>query len=126
MKALLGCTLAAVMLFAASTFAATKGSLELQHQTSVGGKQLPKGNYTLQWDGNGDQVELKVYQGKTEVASTTAKVVKVERRPASNSAVTTANGDGSSSLSEIRFRGKDYALQLSGEGGGSGASGSAR
>ena len=122
----MGGSLAALVLFAVSALAVTKGSLELQHPTNVGGKQLATGSYTVQWDGSGDQVELKVFQGKKEVASTSAKVVKVERAPESNSAVTSANGDGSSSLTEIRFRGKTYALQLNGEGGGSASAGAAR
>jgi len=123
---LMGCSLAALVLFAVSAVAATKGPLELQHPTNVAGKQLASGEYTVQWDGSGDQVELKIFQGKKEVATTSARVVKVDRAPGNNSAVTMTNGDGSSSLTEIRFRGKTYALQLSGEGAGAGASGAAR
>jgi hypothetical protein len=124
-SSLKGIFLAAVVLAAGNALAASRGSLELQHPTTVGGKQLATGNYTVQWDGTGDQVELKVYKGKNVVASTSARVVKVEH-PAHNAAITIANGDGTSSLSEILFGGKDFALQLSNEGGGSGASGAAR
>ena len=118
--------LGAVVLLAGSALAASKGSLQLQHPTSVGGKQLATGDYTVQWEGTGDQVELKVYQGKNEVASTSAHVMKVEHPAAYNQAVVSTNGDGSSSLSEIRFRGKNFALQVNNEGGGSGAAGAAR
>ena len=121
-----GTLLAAVVLLAGSALAASKGSLELQHPTNVAGKQLNAGTYTVQWEGTGDQVELKLYQGKNVVASTSARVVKEGRPAARASAVVVANGDGTSSLSEIRFRGKDFALQLSNEGGGSGASGATR
>jgi hypothetical protein len=118
--------LASFVLVAVSTFAASKGPLELQHQTNVGGKQLASGNYTVQWDGTGDQVELKVFQGKKEVASTSARVIKVEHPSDNNASVVTAGSDGAASLSEIRFRGKNFALQLNGEGGGSSAGGAAR
>jgi len=118
--------LGAVVLLAGSALAASKGSLQLQHPTSVGGKQLATGDYTVQWEGTGDQVELKIYQGKNEVASTSAHVMKVEHPTEYNQAVVSTNGDGSSSLSEIRFRGKNFALQVSNEGGGSGAAGAAR
>ena len=118
--------LAGVVLLAGSALAASKGSLQLQHPTSVGGKQLATGDYTVQWEGTGDQVELKVYQGKNEVASTSAHMMKVEHPAEYNQAVVSTNGDGSSSLSEIRFRGKNFALQVSNEGGGSGAAGAAR
>jgi hypothetical protein len=125
-KNLKGIFLAVVVLVAGSAFAASKGSLELQHPTSVGGKQLASGNYTVQWDGTGDQVELKIFQGKNAVATTPARVVKVERRQPHNAAITVTNGDGTSSLSQIVFGGKDYALEVASEGGASGAAGAAR
>jgi hypothetical protein len=124
-QSLKGISLAAVVLVAGSALAASKGSLELQHPTSVGGKELAKGNYTVQWAGSGDQVELKIFQGKNAIATTSARVVKVGRQP-SNAAVTVTNGDGTSSLAQIRFGGKDYALELSSEGGASGPAGAAR
>lgn len=112
--------LAAVVLAAGSAAAASKGSLELQHPTQVGGKQLNSGNYTVQWDGTGDQVELKIYKGKDVVASTSARVVKVGHT-ANDAAVVSAKGDGTSSLVQIRFRGKEFAFDLSDDLGASGA-----
>ena len=69
-----------LLLFAVGAFAASKGGLQLQHPTNVGGKQLATGTYSVQWDGIGDQVALKVFQGKKEVASTSAHVVKGSER----------------------------------------------
>lgn len=111
-----GGLLMALVLFGMSAFAANKGSFELQHPTNVAGKQLATGSYTVQWDGSGDQVNLKIYQGKKEMASTSAQVVKIERPASYDQTVTTAGDNGSTSLSEIRFRGKTFALRLSGEG----------
>jgi hypothetical protein len=123
-SSLRGVLLAAIVLLAGSAFAANnKGSLELQHPTSVAGKQLASGNYNLRWEGAGDDVQLKIYQGKSVVASTPARVVKVDHRPQGNSAVINNNSDGTSTLSEIRFGGKDYALQIVNDGGGAAASG---
>ena len=123
-----GVLLAAVVLLAGSAFAsdANKGSLELQNPTNVAGKQLNRGNYNLRWEGTGDQVELKIYQGKNLVASTPAKVLKVENPTSANSAVVNKNADGSSSLSEVRFGGKKYALQIVSDGGSSGSGGASR
>jgi hypothetical protein len=119
--------LAALVLAAGSALASSKGSLELQHPTSVAGKQLPSGNYTVQWEGSGDQVDLKIYQGKNVVASTPARMLKVEHPIASNSAIVTANSDRTYSLSEIRFAGKKFALAITsdatGGAAGAGASG---
>ncbi len=125
-QSLKGISLAAVVLVAGSALAASKGSLELQHPTSVGGKELAKGNYTVQWEGTGDQVELKIFQGKNPVATTSARVVKMEHPMPNDAAVVVTNGDGTSSLSQIRFGRKNYALELSNEGGASGAAGAAR
>jgi hypothetical protein len=119
-----GSLLAVLMLFAVSAFAASKGALQLQHPTNVAGKQLATGSYTVQWDGTGDQVDLKVYQGKKEVASTSARVVKIDHPANYDQTITSAGSDGSSALTEIRFRGK--ALRLNGEGGSSSSSGAAQ
>jgi len=114
--------LLAVVLAAGIAVAETsKGSLELQQSTNIAGKPLAPGSYKLQWEGTGDQVELTIYQGKKAVASTSAKMVKVDRPASSDSSVITKNDDGSVSLTEIRFHGRKYALQLAGEGGSAGA-----
>ena len=123
-----GGLLTAFLLFGMSAFAgnANKGSFQLQHPTNVAGKQLAPGNYTVQWDGSGDQVSVKIYQGKKEMASTSAQVVKIDRPASYDQTITTSGDNGASSLSEIRFRGKTFALRLSGEGGNSGSAGSAQ
>lgn len=116
-----GMVLAAVVLLAGSALAANKGSLDLQHPTNVAGKQLASGNYMVSWDGTGDQVQLKIYRGKNEVASTPAHMVKVDSPAQTNSAVVSSNSDGSYTLSQIRFGGKKFALEISNDGGGAGA-----
>lgn len=118
-SSLKGIVLVAVVLLAGSAFASNenKGSMELQNPTSVAGKQLNKGSYNLRWEGTGDQVELKIYQGKNLVASTPAKVLKVDNPISTNSAVVNKNSDGTSSLAEVRFGGKKYALQIVSDGG---------
>jgi hypothetical protein len=120
--------LAATVLLAATALAETnKGAMFLGQTTSVAGKQLAGGNYKVQWEGSGDQVELKVYKGKDVVASAPARVLKLDQAFGSDSSVVTKNDDGSMSLSEIRFSGKKFALQVSAEGGGAaGAAGAAK
>jgi hypothetical protein len=125
-SSLKGIFFAALVLVAGSAFAASKGSLALQHPTNVAGKQLAGGEYTVRWDGTGDQVDLKIYQGRKVVASTPARLVKVEHPPTNNSAVVNVSPDGSSSLAEIRFAGKNYALQVATDAAGSSAAGASR
>jgi len=114
--------LASLLLLAMTAFASSKGSLQLQHPTNVAGKQLATGSYTVQWDGTGDQVNLKIYQGKKEVASTSAQVVKLTQPASYDQTITSAASDGASALTEIRFRGKNFGLRLNGEGASSSSS----
>ena len=118
--------LACGVLLATSAFAANKGSVQLMHPTQVAGKQLAPGSYKIQWEGSGEQVQLSIMQGNKEVASTTARVVQIQPRSPNDNALITVGADGTRSLSQIRFRGKTFALDLGGEGSGSGSSGSGR
>ena len=118
--------LACGVLLATSAFAANKGSVQLMHPTQVAGKQLAPGSYKIQWDGSGEQVQLSILQGNKEVASTTARVVQIQPRSPNDNALITVGADGTRSLSQIRFRGKTFALDLGGEGSGAGSSGSGR
>jgi hypothetical protein len=111
---------------AVSAWAGSKGSLGLQHPTNVGGKTLATGDYTVRWEGTGDQVQLKIYKGKTEMASLPARVIQLSSAPGSDSAVVNNDGSAIPSLSQIRFGGKKFALQISGEGGGTSSSGASK
>jgi hypothetical protein len=118
--------LACAVLLATSAFAVNKGSVQLMHPTQVAGKQLAAGSYKIQWDGSGDQVQLSILQGNKEVASTSARVVQIQSPSPNDNALITVNPDGTRSLSQIRLRGKTFALDLGGEGSGAGSSGSGR
>jgi hypothetical protein len=100
------------LLLAASAFASSKGSLQLSEPVNVAGKQLPAGDYSLRWEGNGPNVELSILKGKAVVTKAPARLVDLSRSPSSDAAVTKINSDGSRSLSEIRFSGKKQALAI--------------
>lgn len=118
--------LAAIVLTVGSAFAANKGSMDLQNTTNVAGKQLSSGSYSVRWEGTGDQVQLKIYRGKNEVLSTSAHVVKVSNPSQNDSIVVDANPDGTVTLSQIRFAGKSFALEIASDGSGAGAATGAR
>jgi hypothetical protein len=101
------------VLLATSAFASNKGSLNLQEDALVNGQRIPAGNYQLRWEGTGPEVELSFVQGKKVVAKTPAKVV--ERAQAANydSAIVDRSGQNPS-VTEVRFGGKKYALQIGG------------
>jgi len=100
------------LLLASSAFAATKASLNLQDPTTVNGIKLKAGDYKLQWDGSGPNVEVSIIQGKNVLTKVPAKVVDLSSPSQNSAAVVTRNGDGTSTLSGARFEGKRFALEL--------------
>ncbi len=100
------------LLLASSAFAVTKGHLQLQSSTVVNGTQLKPGDYKLQWDGTGPDVELSIMQGKKVLAKVPAKVVELKTKAMQDSAIVDNNTDGTSSLAGVHFAGKSFALQL--------------
>jgi hypothetical protein len=100
------------LLVATNTFAAEKGTLQVTHPLTVNGTQLKAGDYKVQWEGTGPNVELSIIQGKNVVAKTPAHVVDLSRASDNSAAVVKNNGDGTSSLSGLRFQGKKIALEL--------------
>jgi len=100
---------------ASSAFAASKANLTLNNPTSINGTTLKAGDYKLEWDGSGPNVEVSIMQGKKVVAKVPAKVVDLNQSSASNAALLKQNSDGTTTLAGVRFQGKKYALEL-GEG----------
>jgi hypothetical protein len=122
-----GLLLGLTLLLATSLFAANnKGSLQTMSDVTVSGKTLPAGQYSLQWEGTGSNVQLNILKGKTVVASTPAHLVDLSQSASSDSAVIRNNDDGSKSLAEVRFSGKKYALQIGGEAGSMETAGSSK
>ena len=100
------------LLLASSAFAAEKASLTLSHPATVNGTTLKAGDYKLQWDGNGPNVEVSIVQGKKVVAKVPAKIVDLGSTTQNNAAVMRVNSDGTSTLAGARFEGKKYGLEL--------------
>jgi len=107
-----GLLLGLALLLATSAFASNKGSLAVTDNCMVAGKQLTKGDYKVSWEGNGPDVQLNIMKGKEVVATVPAHMTELNSNAQSDSAILSANTDGSKTLSEIRFAGKKYALAL--------------
>ena len=106
------------LMLASSAFAANKASLQLSRPVTVNGTTLKPGDYKVQWEGDGPNVELSIVQGKNVIVKAPAHVVQLETPAANDAAVTRANDNGPNSLAGIRFEGKKLSLELgeSGEG----------
>jgi hypothetical protein len=82
------------------------------HESSeVAGQQLAAGEYQLRWDGSGSNVEVRVMQGKKQVAKTSAKLVNLDKASDYDAALID-HSSGKAIVTEVRFAGKKYALAL--------------
>jgi hypothetical protein len=105
--------LGAALLLACTAFAASKQTMTIEHSVKVNGTELKAGDYKVEWEGTGPEVEVSFVQGKRVVAKAPAHLVDLSNASANNAAVTKANGGSVPSLSGVRFEGKKYALELS-------------
>ena len=74
-----GLVLGLAVLMTTVAFAANKGSLQVSDTVTVSGKQLKPGDYKVSWEGTGQNVELKITQGKEVVATVPAHMVDLSR-----------------------------------------------
>ena len=100
------------MSLATAAFAADEGSLHIQSATMAGEAQLPRGEYTVQWEGAGPDVELKIKLHNRVIATVRAQVIPLDQPPREDAAVLGTDGDGRRNLLEIRFSGKKFLLQI--------------
>lgn len=113
-----GLLLGLTLLLATTLFAASNhGSLQTLSDVTISGKTLPAGNYSVNWDGSGQHVQMNITKGKKVVATTPATLVDLSQAPSSDAAVIKNNDDGTKSLAEVRFSGKKYALHIGQESG---------
>jgi len=100
------------LLLASSAFAAKKASLTLTHPATVNGTTLKAGDYKVEWDGAGPNVEVSIKQGKTVVAKVPAKIVQLNSTSKNDATLMKSNADGTSTLAGIRLEGKKFGLDL--------------
>jgi hypothetical protein len=100
------------LLLASSAFAGTKANLQLSNPVTLNGTTLKPGDYKVQWEGSGPNVEVSILQGKNVVAKVPAHVVELQTASPSDAAVTRKNDSGPNTLAGLRFGGKKIALDL--------------
>ena len=100
------------LLVASSAFAGTKGTLNLLDPATVNGTKLKAGEYKLEWEGTGPNVEVSILKGKTVLAKVPAKLVDLSSPAHDTAAVVSHNSDGTATLEGARFEGKKFALEL--------------
>lgn len=88
-----------------------KGNLVVSDSVQVNGKQLPAGDYTVAWEGDGPNVNVRILRGSKEVATAPATLKQLDTK-ASEDAAETRTAGGARELTTIRFGGKSYQLDL--------------
>jgi hypothetical protein len=107
-----GALIGFAMLLTANAFAANKGYMQVQSPVMVGETHLPTGDYTVQWDGTGPDVELTIKRDKKVKATVPAKPVPENSAFDQNATIIRADSDGSRKLIAIRISGKKFTLQI--------------
>jgi hypothetical protein len=100
------------LMLASSAFALSRGSLQLSNAVTLNGTTLKPGEYKVQWEGSGPNVQVSILKGKNVVATTTARIVDLQSPSDNDAALTHRNDSGPNSLSGLRFQGKKFALEL--------------
>jgi hypothetical protein len=81
---------------------------------TVQGKQLAPGQYTVEWNGEGPNVQLSIASSKNAIANIPARVVPGAKNPNSGYSATKQQ-DGSNTLTNVFFQGKAFELQIAGQ-----------
>lgn len=81
-----------LLLLTSGAFAANKGSLQVLSPATVAGTQLIAGNYIVQWEGTGSNVELQIKKGNKIVATTPAKLVPINHAFSNNASILNTAG----------------------------------
>jgi hypothetical protein len=104
----------AALLLSSSAFAKekTKGTLNISDPVTLEGKTINPGQYTVEWSGTGPTVQVTFYQGKQVVATFSAHLTDKANRNARNAYGTTAEADGSKSLTAIYLSGNKSFLEV--------------
>ncbi len=102
-----------VLFLVPAAFAGGSGhELTLNRAVAINGKDVQPGDYKVKWQGTGDTLNVAFTNGKHVLATSPAHIVALDRAPSQDTLVYQQNGDGTQSLSEIRFGGKKFAIVL--------------
>lgn len=105
--------IAAVLVSSASLNAFAKDKNEtrvtLSEKVQVGSTELNPGDYKLQWEGNGPDVQVKVVSGKNVVATVPAKLLANPSARGVN-AIQTRNNANVMQLQQVDFAGGRQSL----------------
>jgi hypothetical protein len=105
----------AALLFSSGAIAgeANKGTLHLDSAVNVEGKTIDAGTYKVEWTGSGSDVQVTLLRGKNTVATFPAHVTEQPTANAGDAYGTSAQPDGTRTLTSIYLGGKKTVLEIS-------------
>jgi hypothetical protein len=105
-----------ILLSTLSVFAGNKSELHVMKALNVGDQLVPAGDYTLEWDNSmlRERQVMKIIKRNNVVATLRGEWVTLEKR-SPDDALVVSNEGGVRILLQIRFKGKDQALEVSRE-----------
>ena len=86
------------------------GNLNLANSVQVGSTQVAPGDYKVEWNGTGDNVQVSILKGKNVVATTEGKLVELPKKADNNSVTTKALDNNARALMEIQFDNRTESL----------------
>jgi hypothetical protein len=103
-----------ILLAMLSAFAGNKSELRVMKALNVGDQLVPAGGYILEWDNSmlRERQVMKIIRRNKVVATLRGEWVTLERR-SPDDALVVSNEGGVRLLLQIRFKGKDQALEVS-------------
>ncbi|MGB2623403.1 MAG: hypothetical protein WA857_09410 [Candidatus Acidiferrum sp.] len=106
--------LGSTALLSASAFAGNtnKKSLHLFETVTIQGKQLPAGDYRLEWSGTGSDVTVSILRGKETLVTAPARVVAASTAYKQSGYTAEAEKDGSRSVTDVFFSGDKFDIEL--------------
>jgi hypothetical protein len=102
------------LLLAASAVAgnSNRGTLKVDETITVAGKQLPAGEYQVEWTGSGPTVEVSISGYKGSIAKVPAQLLPLNKAEAGSGYSTSTDPAGNKALTGIFFGGKKYQLSI--------------
>jgi hypothetical protein len=85
------------------------GDLTLFHNAQLNGTTIPAGDYTVMYEPAGTSTQVKIMQGKKEVATATGQLKELASKPEHNQVVV-AQGSGTPTVTEIDFSNSKKAI----------------
>ena len=109
---LVAIVVAVVLVLSATAALAGSADVFLRNGTTVGGKSLPAGQYTIRWSGAGDSLSVKVTGGGRELAKVPAALETRAEASANDGVLYEKSGENAWKIKEVRFAGKKEVLTL--------------